>query len=162
MPLYEITVITRPLTKLDLVTVLKRTGQILLNSGAVIASLQSLGYRDLPFRRFTHTTKEHVFTSNMFLYNAYAPIGTIGRLKDSIRKDIDLVHVGFVNDKEHEAVPRSCSLENTLTTPAYRETVAALRAMQKMNHYTRQRIYKRAEKEWKAIPKSYPVAASID
>lgn len=78
MPHYEITLITRNLGKVrlvepmnkthsalqaDLFTALKRAVTLFLDHGAVVRKLESGGHRDLPFRRVSKQTKEHVFTS---------------------------------------------------------------------------------------------------
>ncbi|PIO57420.1 hypothetical protein TELCIR_21171 [Teladorsagia circumcincta] len=48
--------------------------------------------------------------------------------------------------------------EVSLITRSLSKAVKELREGQKMGHFTRQMIYKRTEKEWKSIPKSYPIA----
>jgi len=54
-------------------------------------------------------------------------------------------------------VPAECDLEDLLKVPAKRETVEQLRTGQKMQHFSRMRIYKKAERAYIKIPKSYPI-----
>lgn len=65
---------------------------------------------------------------------------------------------GIINCNDKEPVPNKCNLEDLLKPPAYRKAVEDLRANQKLGHFPRQRIFKRTEKEWRAIPKSYAIA----
>ncbi|VDN23828.1 unnamed protein product [Gongylonema pulchrum] len=156
MPAYEITLITRSLAKPELFNTLRRAAKLLLDSGAVIEKMESLGHRDLPYRRVRKQTTEHVYTSNYFLIKAFMPREVRQTTTTVLRNDLDLVHVVFVPQKPVE--PIHCNLEQLLQPPPKRESVKALRDKQKFGHYTRQMIYKRTEKEWKAVPKSYPIA----
>lgn len=47
----------------DLVKTLVRAGNVLLDHGAVIENVESLGFRDLPYKRVAKQTKEPVYTS---------------------------------------------------------------------------------------------------
>lgn len=78
--------------------------------------------------------------------------------REILKNDLDLVHVSVINQKEQPKGDIECDYEEILKSPAKRDSVKALRDGQKIGHFTRQMIYKRTEKEWKAIPKSYPIA----
>ncbi|KAJ1349334.1 hypothetical protein KIN20_004835 [Parelaphostrongylus tenuis] len=72
---------------------------------------------------------------------------------------IDAMHVAIVPSPSSTSTPAiKCNLEEILKAPSQRQSVKDLREGQKMGHFTRQMIYKRTEKEWKSIPKSYPIA----
>ena len=49
-------------------------------------------------------------------------------------------------------------MEALLKPPAYRKSVEELRKYQKMGHFMALKVYKRTEKEFKNVPKSYFVA----
>lgn len=66
--------------------------------------------------------------------------------------------IGVVNHAEKAELPEECNLEEMLRPPALRKSIQDLRDNQKMSKFTRQRIFKRTEKEWRAIPKSYTIA----
>ncbi|KAE9556319.1 hypothetical protein FO519_000502 [Halicephalobus sp. NKZ332] len=142
----------------DLFSVLKRSATTLLNHGAVIKDMKSLGYRDLPFKRWSKQTNEPVFTSNFFLMNTYMSMDTAKSTREILRNDLDIVYISIINQKEQPKGEIECDFEEILKPPAERASVKALRDGQKVGHFTRQMIYKRTEKEWKAIPKSYPIA----
>ncbi|CAJ0921652.1 unnamed protein product, partial [Mesorhabditis belari] len=156
MPFYELTLITRSLSKADLVKALVRAGNTLLNQGAVIEKVESLGHRDLAYRRIAKQTNEKVYTSNMFLFWTHMSREMRESVDSILRQDLDTVHVGIVTNEEKE--PIECNLEELLKPPAERQAVKELREKQKMGHFTRQIVFKRTEKEWRSIPKSYPIA----
>ncbi|WKX88845.1 hypothetical protein Q1695_008464 [Nippostrongylus brasiliensis] len=156
MPAYEVSLITRSLSKADLIKTLVRAGKTLLDHGAVIEKVESLGFRDLPFKRIAKQTHEPVYTSNFFIFHTHMPTGASKTTKSIFMNDLDTVHVAVVPCVKPE--PIECNLEEILKPPAHRQAVKDLREGQKMGHFTRQMIYKRTEKEWKSIPKSYPIA----
>uniref|UniRef100_A0AC34G4R6 Ribosomal protein S6 n=1 Tax=Panagrolaimus sp. ES5 TaxID=591445 RepID=A0AC34G4R6_9BILA len=158
MPLYEVTIKTKALSKNDLFTALKRAASLLLDHGAVIKDMKSLGYRDLAFRKFAKQSGEAVFTSNSFLMNTYMPISTANNTRRILQNDLDFVYISYVNEREQPKDEIECDLDVILKPPAERETVKQLRDGQKIGHFTRQMIYKRIEKEWKAVPKSYTIS----
>uniref|UniRef100_A0A1I7Z9K9 Small ribosomal subunit protein bS6m n=1 Tax=Steinernema glaseri TaxID=37863 RepID=A0A1I7Z9K9_9BILA len=158
MPLFEVTLITRSLSKADLFKAIHRATTTLLDNGAVIENMKSLGHRDLPYKRIDKQTKEPVYTSNYFLINAHMSLEANKRTKTILRNDLDMVHVESVSEAETRSAPFECDLEELLKPATERQAVKDLRDNQKMGHFTRQMIFKRTEKEWKAIPKSYPIA----
>lgn len=90
--------------------------------------------------------------------NTYMPIATANSTRAILQNDLDFVFISYVNDRDQPKGEVDCDLEEILKPPAERETVKRLRDGQKIGHFTRQMIYKRIEKEWKAVPKSYPIA----
>ncbi|KIH65330.1 hypothetical protein ANCDUO_04346 [Ancylostoma duodenale] len=73
MPLFEVSLITRSLSKADLVKTLVRAGNVLLDHGAVIENVESLGFRDLPYKRVAKQTKEPVYSSK-WVHVAVVPV----------------------------------------------------------------------------------------
>lgn len=159
MPPYEVTLITRSLSKADLVKTLVRAGKTLLDNGGVIEKVESLGFRDLPHKRIAKQTREPVYASNFFLFNTHLSVEARKAVKSIFSHDLDLMHVAIVPSPASLSTPPiKCNLEEILKPPSQRQSVKDLREGQKMGHFTRQMIYKRTEKEWKSIPKSYPIA----
>ncbi|KAI6173641.1 hypothetical protein M3Y98_01103200 [Aphelenchoides besseyi] len=142
MPLYEMTLITRSLSRNDLFTTLKRAATLLLDHGAVIESFQSLGHKDLPY----------------FLINSYMSIKTMNDVQKVLVNDKDLLYSHAVYNNLPEAKPEECNLAEMLQPPAYRQSVEDLRLNQRLGHFTRMKIFKRTEREWRSIPKSYTIA----
>ncbi|VDM55908.1 unnamed protein product [Angiostrongylus costaricensis] len=157
MPAYEVSLITRSLSKADLVKALVRAGQTLLDNGGVIESVESLGFRDLPFKRIAKQTHEPVYASNFFLFNTHMSIEARKIVKSIFFHDLDLMHVAIV-PLVSPSTPKKCNFEEFFKPPSQRQSVKDLREGQKMGHFTRQMIYRRTEKEWKSIPKSYPIS----
>ncbi|KAL1231937.1 Small ribosomal subunit protein bS6m [Trichinella spiralis] len=50
MPFYDIILIMKPMLKADLASTIKRCCVKLLDNGAVLTSVNSMGYKDLPFK----------------------------------------------------------------------------------------------------------------
>uniref|UniRef100_A0A0N4WAE0 DEP domain-containing protein n=1 Tax=Haemonchus placei TaxID=6290 RepID=A0A0N4WAE0_HAEPC len=140
----------------DLLKTLVRAGKMLLDHGAVIESVESLGFRDLPYKRITKQTREPVYSSNFFLFRTHMSVEARKTTKSIFTHDLDMVHVAVV--PVTTPAPEKCNLEEILKPPAKRQSVKDLREGQKMGHFTRQLIYKRTEREWRSIPKSYPIA----
>ncbi|PAV59960.1 hypothetical protein WR25_18038 [Diploscapter pachys] len=161
MPLFEFTVITKSLSKADLIKTLTRAGNVLLEKGAVIEKVESLGHRDLPYKKIAKQTGDSVYASNYFLFHAHMSSPARLEAKTILRNDLDTVHVEAVLTPT-EKPEFECNLEEILKPPAERESVQKLREKQRLCHFTRQLIYKKTEKEWKAIPKSYPIAPPRD
>ncbi|CAD6199096.1 unnamed protein product [Caenorhabditis auriculariae] len=157
MPFYEVTVITRSLSKSNLVKALVRAGNTLLNNGAVIEKVESLGHRDLPYKRIAKQTKEPVYAANFFLFQTHMSTDARKKTKSILINDLDTVHVDVL-PVETANIDAPCNLEEILKPPAERTAVKELRENQKLGHFPRQMIYKRTEKEWKSIPKSYTIA----
>ncbi|CAJ0921703.1 unnamed protein product, partial [Mesorhabditis belari] len=95
MPFYELTLITRFVIK----------GR----SRAVIEKAESLGHRDLAYRRIAKQTNEKVYTSNMFLFWTHMSREMRESVDSILRQDLDTVHVGIVTNEEKE--PIECNLE---------------------------------------------------
>ena len=54
---------------MNLIDVIKRAATLLLDNGAVIADMQSLGHRDLPLRRSTRiNNQERVYSTKFVFY----------------------------------------------------------------------------------------------
>ncbi|CAP31125.1 Protein CBR-MRPS-6 [Caenorhabditis briggsae] len=158
MPFYEVSMITRSLSKPDLVKALTRAGNTLLDHGAVIEKVESLGHRDLPYKRLAKQTNEPVYASNFFLFKAHMSREARQKTKSILTHDLDTVQVDLIQVDTMPSPKVECNLEEILKSPADRQAVRDLRENQKMGHFTRQMIYKRTEKEWKSIPKSYLIA----
>lgn len=111
-----------------------------------------------------------------FLIDTWIPLPKLQEARKILRNDQDFVsssrdipaktihvfsvqvHIATVADHEQSQPPTECNLEEMLKPPAERKTVKELRDNQRIGHFTRQMIYHRTKKEWRSIPKSYPIA----
>ncbi|KAL3098024.1 hypothetical protein niasHS_002211 [Heterodera schachtii] len=158
MPPYEITFFFRPLTKPSLVEAIKRQATLLMDKGAVITKLESLGYRDLPYSRLDRFAKKNVHYANSILMNSSMSVKTMNDARTLFSNDKELLWFGIVNTNSLPDTPDKCDLEQFLQPPAYRQSVEELRKNQKLPFFTSFKIYKRTETEYHNIPKSYFVA----
>lgn len=97
------------------------------------------------------------FTFSYFLLRAHMPVQEKKELVGALQNDKDLLHIYAVDETQLPAQPSECNLDALLKPPAYRKSVEELRTNQKLGHFPRMRLYKRVEREWRAIPKSYPI-----
>ncbi|KAK6055743.1 hypothetical protein COOONC_06752, partial [Cooperia oncophora] len=134
----------------DLVKTLVRAGKTLLDHGAVIEGVESqLG------SRICHTNGLQSRLMNpFFLFRTHMSTKARDTTKSIFTHDLDMVHVAVVPVTTPK--PEKCNLEEILKPPAKRSVTSV--EGQKMGHFTRQMIYKRTEKEWKSIPKSWAIA----
>lgn len=77
-------------------------------------------------------------------------------MNSMLHKDLDILKSRFIKIEPEEEI--ECTLDEELKPVTQRQSVHDLRQDQKVGHFTRQKIYKRVEKEWRAIPKSFPIA----
>ncbi|VDD92949.1 unnamed protein product [Enterobius vermicularis] len=157
MPYYELSLVTRPLAKDNLFNTLRRVALMLMDHGAIIEKVESLGHRDLPFKRLTKQTREPVYTSNYFLMKTFISREEKNNIFQLLLNDLDVVHVAALSENDLRWPKFECNLAEILKPPSQRESVKLLRETQKLGHFTRQRIFKRSEREWRSVQKSYPI-----
>ncbi|EYC23488.1 hypothetical protein Y032_0015g2675 [Ancylostoma ceylanicum] len=122
MPLFEVSLITRSLSKADLVKTLVRAGNVLLDHGAVIENVESLGFRDLPYKRVAKQTKDPVYSSNFFLFHTHMSIDARNATKSILMHDLDMVHVAVVPVPPPQPAIQ-CNLEEILKPPSARQHI---------------------------------------
>ncbi|VDO94555.1 unnamed protein product [Soboliphyme baturini] len=142
MPLYELTLIFKPMLKDNLASTIKRCCVNLMQHDAIIVKLQSLGYRDLPYKM----SKEHQRCST----------GRSLQMIDEFGRDSDVLHYYF--HKVEKPIDQECTLAEELEIPAYRKSVEKLRKKQRLCKLARIQAYLKAQDLMKRIPKSFPVA----
>jgi len=127
MPSYELFLITKRLSKKDLVSCLKRTGELVLNSNGILRKIENMGTRSLPFRFTTGIPGNKNYTSgNFFLYHCDVPPQTIYKIADSIKMDTDIMRVYFDEKKVKIADDYVCTLDEELKPPALRPSIQSL------------------------------------
>jgi small subunit ribosomal protein S6 len=127
MPSYELLFITKRLSKKDLVSCLKRTGELVLNSNGILRKIENLGTRALPYKIRTPIAGQKKYTTgNFFLYHFDVPPQKLYEIIDSLKLDNDLMKVGFTL-KETKVEPEyECTLEEELQPPSFRKSVQKL------------------------------------
>ncbi|KHJ89186.1 orotate phosphoribosyltransferase [Oesophagostomum dentatum] len=108
----------------DLVKALVRAGNVLLDHGAVIEKVESLGFRDLPYKRIAKQTREPVYASNFFLFHAHMSTEARNATKSILLHDLDMVHVAVVPVPTAQP-PIKCNLEEILKPPSERQDFVA-------------------------------------
>ncbi|KFD57721.1 hypothetical protein M513_01391 [Trichuris suis] len=156
MPFYDVMLIMKPFLKPDLAASLKRCCTKLINNGAVITSLSSLGYRDLPYKM--KKEQSWFITGSYVLVQCCMPVRDYIRMADEFHRDSDIIHSYFHQvDPNAEPLPE-CTLAEELQPPAYRKSVQNLRKHQKLGLFAKIQAKKRAVDLVRAVPKSLPIA----
>ncbi|CAG2103877.1 unnamed protein product [Medioppia subpectinata] len=127
MPSYELFFITKRLSKKELVSCLKRTGELILNSSGILRKLENLGTRQLPFKLRTPVPGSKRYASgNFFLFHCDVPPLTIYKIHESLRMDTDIMKVRYTTKDTKIPDDYECTLEEELKPPALRPSVQML------------------------------------
>jgi len=157
MPLYQLSLIVRPLAKIDLVTAVKACCSRMIEDGAVISNLESLGYRDLPFKMRAVTGQKKTVTGSYFLMDVYAPEPTMKGWFPFLVQNSEVLHYHFYKVVPEQAA-QECTLFEELKPPAYRKSIQDLRNNKRMDQLTRWIAVLNARNLAKREPQSYFVA----
>ncbi|XP_022650906.1 probable 28S ribosomal protein S6, mitochondrial [Varroa jacobsoni] len=123
MPLYELLVVMRSMKETQTIATMKRMGQLLLDNGALLRSIQNIGLnRELAHKTSSHGKVHH--TGSFILYKYDAPISLLQTLLKEVRLDVDIIKVGCVQVKKPKDI--KCTLEGELQIPAKRPSVQEL------------------------------------
>ena len=122
MPLYELSLILRVVSKPELVASLKRSAETIVQQGGVLRQFISMGTNPLPYKMRAHTDwhREGIYFTMKF----DAPSFAVEILKDEFKRDIDLIRTYVV--KLEEPIRHECTLEEELKPPAYHKDVQQL------------------------------------
>jgi len=127
MPSFELFFITKQMAKKDLVSCLKRTGELILDSNGVLRKIENLGTRQLPFKIRTPVPGKKRYTAgNFFIYHCDVPPLTIHKIFETLRMDTDLMKVKFSEKTQKIPEDYVCTLDEELRPPALRPTIQSL------------------------------------
>ncbi|KRZ75158.1 putative 28S ribosomal protein S6, mitochondrial, partial [Trichinella papuae] len=171
MPFYDIILIMKPMLKVmlflkmqslififqaDLASTIKRCCVKLLDNGAVLKSIDSMGYKDLPFKM--KKDQSAYITGSYILLNCALPFQKYKQLSGEFRRDSDIIHSYFKYAEAQNAGVNECTLHEELEIPAYRKSVAKLQKTQKVGRHARIYAECRVREIKRAIPKSATIA----
>nr|CAG4649000.1 EOG090X0IQO [Polyphemus pediculus] len=122
MPLYELALTIKNLSKPELVSTLKRTAETILQHGGVLRQFQSMGHSPLPYRIKAHNVMHK--EGNYFVMKFDAPTSSVSSMSDAFKRDIDIVkQIVF---KQEQQSTFECTLDEEMKPPAYRKDVEKL------------------------------------
>ncbi|XP_011498502.1 PREDICTED: probable 28S ribosomal protein S6, mitochondrial [Ceratosolen solmsi marchali] len=119
MPVYEMPIIIKLLSKKDLFTILKRTANSIFDKGGLIRKIDNLGKLALPYKM-----KELKKEANFFIFHFDMPPAIILTLNKDLKRDVDILKWQVYNTNEKEKI--ECTLDNELLPPPYRRDVQEL------------------------------------
>ncbi|XP_033111632.1 28S ribosomal protein S6, mitochondrial-like [Anneissia japonica] len=94
MPRYELSLIMRALERPSLVEAMKRVVTELINQGAIVRSMESLGERQLPYIMTAHA--QRFYNGHYFILEVDASPELSTRIKPHFQRDVDIIRKNFV------------------------------------------------------------------
>lgn len=122
MPAYELTMILRSMSKPELASALKRTGELMLKSGVILRDIQNLGTKELPIKMSSHGRTHMSGSYFLFRFDA-APLFK-RTLRDEMKRDVDIIRGEIMDLVQRPSI--TCTLEEEMQPPAYRQSVQKL------------------------------------
>lgn len=119
MPSYELALMLRAMPKPELKSTLKRVSQAIFNRGGIIRNIENLGFRPMPYKTTAHGLVHR--EANYFVLKIDTASQTVADLKEEYSRDVDIVRQRVFKAQENNN--QSCTLEEELLPPAYREEV---------------------------------------
>ncbi|XP_034041366.1 28S ribosomal protein S6, mitochondrial [Thalassophryne amazonica] len=89
MPRYELSLILKVMQRPETAAALRRTVEALMERGAVVRDLESLGERTLPYKIVKHSQKHD--RGSYFLLDFYAAPTILIGLVNHLQRDVDVV-----------------------------------------------------------------------
>lgn len=103
MPRYELALILKVMERPELIETIKRTSMAVINSGAIIRSMENIGYRKLPHKVFKHGRRFD--DGNYFLIHFESPITPLRPLMEELRLDTDIIRPRLLRAEEITSRP---------------------------------------------------------
>ncbi|XP_059060223.1 small ribosomal subunit protein bS6m [Achroia grisella] len=119
MPYYEFALMLRAMPKSELKTTLKRISHAIFDRGGIIRNIENLGFRTMPYKTSAHGLVHR--EANYIVFKVDTPALSVTDLKEEYSRDVDIIRqrVFRMQDESNH----SCTLEDELLPPAYREEV---------------------------------------
>ncbi|XP_058447570.1 small ribosomal subunit protein bS6m [Malaya genurostris] len=121
MPSYELALILRQMPRPELVSVLKRTANVIFDKGGIIRKLDNLGTRPLPFKTSKHGLVHR--TGTYFVVKFDTPPSTLEDLEEEYSRDVDIIRKRIYKADATLQQEISCTLHDEMLPPAYRKDV---------------------------------------
>ncbi|XP_060054644.1 small ribosomal subunit protein bS6m [Erinaceus europaeus] len=112
MPRYELALILKAMQRPETATALKRLLEALMDKGAIVRSLESLGQRTLPYTMAAHGQRHR--QGGYFLVDFYAPTATLKNITDHLSRDTDVIRPTIV---KHPLTQEVKECEGIVPTP---------------------------------------------
>ncbi|XP_075707098.1 small ribosomal subunit protein bS6m [Rhinoderma darwinii] len=106
MPRYEMALILKAMQRPEVVSTLKRTIETLMEKGAIIRNLESLGEKNLPYKISKHS--ERHTRGGYFLVDFYSPTNIIPSVLDHLSRDIDVIRPTILKHEEENPPEKPC------------------------------------------------------
>lgn len=122
MPTYEMPLILRIMKKPELAVTLKRTAEVIFNTGGFIRRIENWGVKSLPCKITAHG-HSHREANHFFICFDASP-KLIEKITDEGNRDIDIVRLKIF--KQVEPKNKECTFHEEMLPAAYRPSVIKL------------------------------------
>ncbi|XP_059613313.1 small ribosomal subunit protein bS6m-like [Phlebotomus argentipes] len=131
MPVYELFMILRQMSRPDVVSCVKRASEMILDRGGVIRSINNMGTMDLPYKMSSQGLVHRIGTH--FLVEFSLPPSQIEDINEEFSRDVDIIRRVIVKTENELQTPKvkACTLHEELLPPAYRKEVQEMIAIGK-------------------------------
>ncbi|KAG6463360.1 probable 28S ribosomal protein S6, mitochondrial [Manduca sexta] len=119
MPSYELALMLRAMPKAELKTTLKRVANAIFDRGGLIRNIENLGMRSMPYKTSSHGLVHR--EANYFIFKISTPTQSMADLREEYSRDVDIIRQRVFKAAENNN--STCTLEEELLPPAYREEV---------------------------------------
>ncbi|XP_071955846.1 small ribosomal subunit protein bS6m-like [Antedon mediterranea] len=107
MPRYELSLIMRALERPTLVEAMKRVVSELINQGAIVRGMESLGERQLPYTMMAHAQK--FYYGHYFILDIEASTRLCHNINPYFKRDIDIIRKHFIVPHYIKYKPFECT-----------------------------------------------------
>ncbi|KAI1286746.1 putative 28S ribosomal protein S6, mitochondrial [Halotydeus destructor] len=128
MPSYELNFILRRMQRPEMLEILKRVGDSVLDNEGILRKVEFLGHRPLPWRMVNRTRPgvKRITQGSYFIYHCDLPPQTSYRLQGEYRLDPEFVKIRFLKKEENIAEDYVCTLDDEMKPPVFRPSVLKL------------------------------------
>ncbi|KAG9344432.1 hypothetical protein JZ751_011102 [Albula glossodonta] len=106
MPRYELSLILRAMQRPQVASVLRRTVETLIERGAVVRGLESLGERSLPYKISKHGLRHT--RGGYFLVDFHATPTILPEFLDYLERDVDVVRQTVLKNEAQVGKTHCC------------------------------------------------------
>ena len=125
MPIYELSLLVKPLKKEQVAACLKRAAGLIWSANGTISSVQFFGLVDLPHK--IHHDNHSFYKANRFVYKLSLGSEKLRDVKPELRLDPDLLKSQFISNTIARLPSNyECTLQEELLPPALRKSVQPL------------------------------------
>ncbi|XP_014219509.1 probable 28S ribosomal protein S6, mitochondrial [Copidosoma floridanum] len=120
MPVYEMPLLLKTMSKPQMIEVLKRTAEGIFQTGGFIKKIDNLGKQPTPWKMMDNQIAHR--EAHYFIFHFFAPPAKLESLRKEYNRDVDILKVTILTSEDVKSV-KKCTLHEELLPPMYRPDV---------------------------------------